>query len=188
MIIVKNRSSSCDWVVYHISLGGTVNLYLNGSYAASSPSNGGIYSPSSTIFTTNNSGTAVQSNQSGQTYVAYCFAEISGYSKAFSYTGNGSADGPFIFTGMRPAYVMIKRSDAADNWFVYDVARNTYNQMESRLYPNLSDAETTNSTNALDMLSNGFKIRSTGTALNTSGGTFIGIAFASAPFKFSLAR
>ena len=187
MIIVKNRSSSCDWVVYHISLGGTVNLYLNGTYAASSPGNGGIYSPSSTIFTTNNSGTAIQSNQSSQTYVAYCFAAVAGYSAFGSYTGNGSADGPFVYTGFRPAFVLVKKSDSgSESWVIVDTTRNTSNVMNSLLRPNTSDAEAT--ATWIDALSNGFKCRETYTGLNASGGTYIYMAFAQNPFKYSLAR
>jgi len=188
MIIVKNRSSSCDWIVYHVSLGGTNNLFLNGTYQAGSPSNGAIYAPSNTIFTTYDTGSAIQSNQAGQTYVAYCFAEVAGYSKFGSYTGNGSTDGPFVFTGFRPAYVMVKRTDTTGDWRVWDTTRETYNVMSAPLYPNDSGAEASSSVNNFDVLSNGFKVRNATAAINANGGAYIFMAFASNPFKYSLAR
>lgn len=123
------------------------------------------------------------------TYVAYCFAEVAGYSKFGSYTGNGSADGPFVFTGMRPAYVMVKRTDTGGanmNWIIWDATRNTRNVVGEEIYANLNDAGTTYTD--LDFLSNGFKIRNSTTWYNASGGTYIYMAFAQNPFKYSLAR
>jgi hypothetical protein len=126
--------------------------------------------------------------------VAYCFAPVAGYSAFGSYTGNGSADGPFVYTGFRPRYVMIKRTDNSGAWTILDTARDTYNEMDKILVADASSSEadfgTTNRN--VDFLSNGFKIRFTTaggtTDLNASGGTYIYAAFAENPFKNSLAR
>ena len=106
-------------------------------------------------------------------YIAYCFAEISGYSKFGSYTGNSSADGPFIYTGFKPAFVMVKRTDNTSDWQMQDNKRIGYNVNNYRLSANLADAETTSG--VMDFVSNGFKFR--GTPMNTTGGTFIYMAF-----------
>ena len=187
MIISKSRTSTGsdgNWPVYHKSLGATDYLILNTT--AATAANIGAYnntSPTSSVFSV---GTFTGTNGSALGIIAYCFAPIAGYSAFGSYTGNGSADGPFVFTGMRPAYVMIKRSSAVADWYVLDVVRNTYNAANLNLYPNLSNAEATFS--ALDILSNGFKIRNSDNDFNASGGTYIYMAFASNPFKTSLAR
>ena len=115
------------------------------------------------------------------------FADVEGYSKFGSYTGNGSADGPFVYTGFKPAFVMIKRTDSARNWVIVDSARSKYNEVLLTLEANVADAEYTNS-NVLDFLSNGFKAKSSGPSWNTSSGTYIYMAFAENPFKNSLAR
>jgi hypothetical protein len=125
-------------------------------------------------------------NTSTRKYVAYCFAPVAGYSAFGSYTGNGSADGPFCFTGFRPAFVLTKRTDSGGDWQLMDSSRDTYNVANKALFPNTTDAETTGYSK--DFLSNGFKIRDSGASLNASGGTYIFMAFASAPLKFSLAR
>ena len=120
------------------------------------------------------------------TYVAYCFAAIAGYSAFGSYTGNGSADGPFVYLGFRPRFVLIKRSDVAENWVIVDTARNPYNAVTDWLFANTSDSTYTFS--SPDILSNGFKLRNVGTGSNNSGSTYIYAAFAENPFKNSLAR
>jgi hypothetical protein len=185
MVIVKSRTlAGGHWTVYHSALGNTKGMLMNTSDSVYT--NSGFWNntnPTSTVFTVGTDGSV---NQSSQNQVAYCFAEISGYSKAFSYTGNGSADGAFVFTNMRPAYVLLKRTDTTGNWIVWDTVRNTYNVMGEELYPNLSNAGST--ATDLDVLSNGFKLRNTTADFNASGGTYIGIAFASVPFKFSLGR
>jgi hypothetical protein len=122
----------------------------------------------------------------GGTSIAYCFAEVPGFSRFGSYTGNGSTDGPFIFTGFRPAYVMIKASGATGGWMLWDDVRNTFNVEDKLLYADLSNAESTYT--GLDFLSNGFKIRNTSNDFNNSGITFVFAAFAESPFKYSLAR
>jgi hypothetical protein len=120
------------------------------------------------------------------TYVAYCWAEIAGFSKFGSYTGNGSADGPFIYTGFRPKFIIIKCTSNVDSWYMLDTSRSTYNATNQRLFANASSAES--SGDAMDILSNGFKNRSNTTLNNLNGGTYIYMAFAENPFKNALAR
>ena len=123
-------------------------------------------------------------------YVAYCFADVAGYSAFGSYSSNASSDGPFVFTGFRPRWVMIKKASGTTNtntgWYIYDTARSTYNVIGAYLLANSSSAE--NSFSAIDILSNGFKIRDTDSDKNTSASTYIFAAFAETPFKYALAR
>jgi hypothetical protein len=185
MIIIKNRStSSYDWMVYHTSIGNTKYLRFNQTDAeATSSSAFNNTSPTSTVFSLGNGSLG---NQSTYTYVAYCFAEVAGYSKFGSYTGNGSADGTFVYTGFRPACIIFKVSDGAASWLIHDNKRNTNNVVDKKLFPNLSDAEAT--ADVVDFLSNGFKLRGTNTQFNGNGYNYIFAAFAENPFKFSLAR
>jgi hypothetical protein len=119
--------------------------------------------------------------------VAYCWAPVTGYSSFGSYTGNGSADGPFVFTGMRPRWLLVKNTVGANNWVIIDSSRNTYNIMGQRLFPNLSDDEDTQE--AIDFLSNGFKVRNPSSSVfNQSTHVYIYAAFAEHPFQFSRAR
>ena len=185
MVIVKTRNSALyDWNSYHISLGNTQYIALNTTAAASSAvSLWNNTTPTSTVFTVNH----VAVNTSSNTYVAYCFAAVAGYSAFGKYTGNGSADGPFVFTGFRPRFVMIKGSSDADRaWVMLDTSRNTANVMNLNLYANASTAEAT--VTRADVLSNGFKVRATGTWVNNNASTYIYMAFAENPFKNSLAR
>jgi hypothetical protein len=187
MMIFKNRDGVANWPVYHISLGNTSACLLDTTAASSATANWwNNTSPTSSVVTIGSN-----ENTSTNKYVAYCFAEISGYSKAFSYTGNGSADGPFVYCGFRPAFVMIKKSSSTSNWVIQDMTRTPYNVAEEALFPNLSSATNAGFSGnnwSWDLLSNGFKIRNTGDDSNISGATYIGFAFASSPFKFSLAR
>lgn len=186
MVIVKSRNNVVDWVVYHASLGINYSIALNSTASPVNTANyWGSSAPTSTTFGVNVYG---GNGASGYTYVAYCFAEVAGYSKIGSYTGNGSADGPFVYCGFRPAYLMIRRSDSNIDWFVWDSARSTYNVADKVLYPNGSYAEAAGTAVAIDFLSNGFKIRNTDSSQNASGGNYIFAAFATAPFKYSLAR
>lgn len=184
MIITKGRDSvvgATNWSVYHASIGNTQRLVLNSTAAAATVATAwNNTSPTSTVFSI---GTNGDLNGSTATYVAYCFAEISGFSKAFSYTGNGSADGVFSYLGFLPKLILLKRTDTTGNWIMWDTVRNTYNVLGAELYPNLSNAES--SATDLDVLSNGFKIRNTTAAFNASGGTYIGFAWATNPFKNS---
>ena len=188
MIINKSRSTSpTDWGVYHASKGNTGAVFLNLTDAFTT--NSGYWnntSPTSSVFTL---GLAGNFNQSGQTYVSYCWAPIAGYSAFGSYTGNGSTDGPFVYLGFRPRFVMTKSYDAtagAGDWTIHDTSRNPYNTADLRLFANSSAAES--SSEAMDMNSNGFKIRATNSNCNTSGGGYIYMAFAENPFKYALAR
>ena len=184
MIIVKRRNSATDgWQTYHSSLGNTKLLYLNSTQAAVS----GVGTWQSTTPTTTKFYLEIGSggvNASGGTYVAYCFADVEGYSKFGSYTGNGSTNGPFVYTGFRPAFVMVKPYSAAGNWFITDAARDPDNVATQRLFANLSNAE--DSSALIDLTSNGFKLRMS-SALNDSA-NYIYMAFAENPFKNSLAR
>jgi hypothetical protein len=188
LIFVKGRdTSTADWFVYTSSLAATQFLVLNTSAAAATDTTAwNSTAPTSTVFSV---GGAYSTSFATKTYVAYCFAEVAGYSKIGSYTGNGSTDGPFVFTGMRPAWIMFKKSSGADGWIIMDSKRNTYNIANAILQPNNFAGESVDSTNyAVDFLSNGFKIRNSSTYYNESGGTLIFAAFAENPFKYSLAR
>jgi hypothetical protein len=179
LIITKNRSSgSFNWGVYHASAGNTVYGKLNLTDAFSSLPIWQNTTPSSTVFYVGNYNAA---NQGSDNYVAYCFAPVNSYSAFGSYTGNGSADGPFVFCGFRPRWVMVKRTDSSGTgWQVHDAARNTSNVVNLRLQPSNSDAESSYTT--YDFLSNGFKLRDSDASWNASGGTYIYCAFAESPF------
>jgi hypothetical protein len=124
----------------------------------------------------------------GATMVAYLFAEVPGFSRFGSYTGNGSTDGPFVFCGFRPRFIMVKRTDTTNNWLLMDTSRDPVNVMVNYLIPNSSGAEGAGTSYGFDFLSNGFKLKSTTGGGNDSGGTYIFAAFAEHPFKNSLAR
>jgi hypothetical protein len=195
LVIVKNRTNSGhSWAVRHVSLTATQNLALQTTDAAytvsSATSNGGIGTLSSTTFTFI-SGTVglLNVNATSNNYVAYCFAPVAGYSAFGSFTGNQSTDGPFVYLGFRPRWVLIKASSAVTDWWIWDTARNTYNVMNAVLYPDLSNAEySDSSTFLMDALSNGFKYRTSNSTVNGSGTTYIYAAFAENPFAYSLAR
>jgi hypothetical protein len=185
MVIVKKRSAATGWQVYNQTLGRNKVIYLDLNVAADTGANyWGTSDPTSSVFGLS---TDTSINGSGGTYVAYCFTPIAGYSLFGSYTGNGLADGTFVYTGFRPAYVMIKRTDGVGSWCIYDAARSAFNVVGNQLYAQLALAEDTGQ-NAIDFLSNGFKIRTTDNALNSSGANEIYMAFASNPFKYGLAR
>jgi hypothetical protein len=184
MVIVKSRTSTASWLVYHSSVT-TTNQYLvlNSTAAVASVTNiWGTSAPTATVMGGNSS----QWGTGSDNYIAYCFAAVAGYSAFGSYTGNGSTDGPFVFTGFRPRWILTKETSAAGNfWIIHDTARDTYNAATLRLYPNASDAEAT--ATDYDILSNGFKLRTTSTP-NISGSTYIYAAFAENPFSKALAR
>ena len=184
MIIIKNRTapSGYNWNVYHKSIGNTQRVFLDSTSAAIS----GVWnntSPTSSVFTIG--GNAVY--DSGD-YIAYCFAEVEGYSKFGSYTGNGSTDGPFVYCGFRPAFVMVKPTSRTGRWRIKDTTRDVFNVMERRLDASSTDAEATGSTEYIDFTSNGFKIRTSEGQFNGSGETNIYMAFAENPFKYANAR
>ena len=178
VVLVKPRSVAYSWCMYHKSTGNTHLLYLDTTGAASSFSVWNSTSPTSSVFTVNDN----QVNKSGETHIAYCFKEIKGYSKFGSYTGNGNADGTFIHTGFRPAMIIAKETSEARDWQIWDDKRLGYNASggNKNLVPNDSDAEDTYAD--IDILSNGFKLRSTSSAHNKSSQTYMYMAFAGAPF------
>lgn len=188
MMIIKNRvDGGRDWQVYHINLTSaayTLQLDLTAAQALN-PTQFNSTAPTSSVFSV---GTASATNASTNTFVAYCFAPVAGYSAFGSYTGNGSTDGPFVYLGFRPRFTFIKRTDAIANWRIHDTSRDTYNVASKTLYPNLSNAETSAASEYWDILSNGIKLRTSDAESNASGGTYIYMAFAENPFKYSLAR
>jgi len=182
MIIVKRLNVTSSWRIYHSSLGNTKNIILNSTAAeATSSTMWNNTSPTSTTFSL---GSYDEVNGSSAPHVAYCFADVKGFSKMGSYLGNGNADGTFVYTGFSPAFIMLKQSSASGrNWEIYDSKRIGYNVANYRLPPNTGGAEETNVN--IDILSNGFKARSTDADLNASGATYIFMAFAEAPFVSS---
>jgi hypothetical protein len=196
MIIIKWRTGGTgqSWAVYHASLGNDKYLALNSTAAATTDTN--LWqntAPTSSVFSV---GYDTWVNSNGFTYVAYCWAEVEGYSKFGSYTGNGSADGPFQYTGFRPKFVVIKKTSNAtnSNWLMQDTSRETYNANNyATLAANLNSNEPQSGAgsfegNFIDYLSNGFKIRSSGSNSNESSSNYIYMAFAESPFKYSNAR
>jgi hypothetical protein len=185
MMIVRNREYAGNWRVYHKSLGATKAVNLNNTDSAITDN--GFWentTPTSTVFTTGN-GYGYTTGGSTDDYIAYCFAEVKGYSKFGSYTGNGNADGTFVYTGFTPAFILWKASsDAGYYWQIMDNKRNTTNVAGKNLFPNLSDAEY-DYTNAIDFLSNGFKFRTGSGGINTSNVTYIYACFAQNPFVSS---
>ena len=181
LIIIKNRSSTESWRVYHGGLGATKEIYFDlTSAAGTSSSSFNDTEPTSSVFSV---GTGNGTNKSGDNLIAYCFAEKQGFSKFATYEGNGSSDGTFIYTGFRPAFLITKRADTGgDNWHILDNKRDIDNPTEQVLQTNEPTAEATTTTSKIDFLSNGFKCRGTGSSINTSGLTYIYIAFAESPF------
>ena len=177
MIIKITDGDTSDWYVYHKSLGNTGIMFLSNTNAVS---NSNAYwnstTPTSSVFTV---GDQTGNNSNNNTFVAYCFADVQGYSKFGSYIGNGNADGTFVYTGFKPAFVMRKDTSATNEWTLIDSKRSTYNQTNQTLVPNASDAE--DGDFDIDILSNGFKCRTAESAHNGSGRTYIYMAFAEAP-------
>jgi hypothetical protein len=184
MIICMNRGGGNYFPVYHVTNTASKTQWLQITNAASSDTAywQGV-TPTTSVFSI---GTNTNVNANGNTYVAYCFAPVAGYSAFGSYTGNGSADGTFVYTNHRPAFLLVKRTDTTSNWTILDFQREGYNVDNDPLFPNLNNAEGT--TDLADILSNGFKLRSTDASVNASGGTYIYMSLASNPFKYSLGR
>ena len=182
MIIIKERNNATSWIVYHhknTSAPATDYLLLNSTQATYDYADYfNDTEPTSSVFTID---TAGDINGSSDTYIAYCFAEKKGYSKFGSYTGNGNADGPFIYTGFKPAFVIIKPSSYSNSWLILDNKRNTFNPTNTRLEADGTGADYSG-LDYTDFLSNGFKIRTSNSHPNNSGGTLIYMAFAESPF------
>ena len=182
MMIVKKRSDGDNWSVYHQATGAGNFTILNTTAAsAGSSTMWNNTTPTASVFSLGNKG---EVNANGQTFIAYLFADIQGYSKFGSYVGNGNVSGSYIHLGFKPAFVIIKDATSARDWVMFDNKRNISNVVNNRLFPNSTDAQNT-SVDALDFLSNGFKIRSTNSTVNVSGNTYIYMAFAENPFVTS---
>jgi hypothetical protein len=190
MVIAKNRSSGTGglgWAVYHSSLGVNQPISLNSTAGTSTVAGyWGSGMTSSVVSLVTSASSDGYDNCTGN-MVAYCFAPVAGYSSFGSYTGNGSTDGPFIYTGFKPKFMLLKRTDTTGNWFMLDSARNLYNVTNTRLTAEGSYADDTDPGYAMDFLSNGIKLRATNN-VNISGASYIYMAFAEAPFKFSNGR
>jgi len=187
MIIVKNLDDTRDWVVYQHEMSSdpkTDHLHLNLTEAVDDYPFWNDTAPTSTVFSI---GAYSAVNKDGDSIIAYCWHSVEGYSKFGSYVGNGSADGPFVYCGFRPAFVMVKRTDATNSWCILDNAREAFNPVDKYLLADDAGSEGTSGL-TFDFLSNGFKLKTSSAAVNASGGTYIFMAFAEQPFKFSNAR
>ena len=184
VVIIKKRDGTTNWGFKHSSFASGAMAVLNTTDAPSNrngSTNGGIGDlTSSTTFGFIGGGAGTPSENNGS-MIAYCFAEKQGFSKFGSYTGNGNTSGTFCYTGMKPSFIIVKRTDATSNWRMWDNKRNTFNVVNKALLPNDSSAEQENSNQSIDFLSNGFKLRAGYADTNASGGTYIYMAFAEAP-------
>ena len=181
MIIFKNRDTTNNWNVFHKTLGNAKFIRLNDTGAAGNTSRFNSTSPTSSVFSL---GTTTAVNGSGNSIIAYCFAEVKGYSKMGSYEGNGANDGPFVYTGFKPAFLLLKNADAGGKWVMFDTKRDPINVVGGRLFASVDTNELTGS-NFLDINSNGFKILTGDTDHNGDEKTNIYMAFAENPFVTS---
>jgi hypothetical protein len=183
MYIARNIDDAEQWTTYHVGIGATHHLRLNTTVAKVDEAE--VWNdtePTSTVFSVGSSGAP---NGDGDAHIAYCFSEVKGYSKFSSYIGNGNADGTFVYTGFKPAFVISKKSSGTSNWVMFDNKRDVDNVCHHSLYANLSNAETTSDAKDIDMLSNGFKFRTAESEVNGSGESYIYMAFAENPFVTS---
>ena len=180
LILFKCRTEAAAWDVYHSSLTADYKLYFNDSVAKIDSAFMNDTEPTSSVFTYD------PGSQNGDVHIAYCFSSVSGYLKAHRYTGNGNANGPFVYTGFRVAYLLIKNADRGANWTVYDVKRESQNPIDQILEPNINNAEETG--HDFDFLSNGFKVRNTNNSFNANGEKMVYLAIAETPFKYANAR
>jgi len=176
MIILKSRSlASSNWTVYHSSLGASSVVRLNSTGSSFSGTAWGSTTPTSSVFTI---GTDYDTNQSSATYIAYCFADKTGFSKCGFYYGNGNADGTFAYTGFKPTWIMGKKVDGTtNNWYLFDSVRDTFNLTTKKLRPDTTAAENDNSSKAINIYSNGFKLKNTDAEFNNNGDKYIYLAF-----------
>lgn len=190
-IIVKARTTAAadfNPIAYHAGVAAdaqTDYLVVNLTAAAAdldTPWND--TAPTSSVFSV---GTYDGTNKNSDTFVAYLWAEVAGFSKFGNYTGNGNADGPFVYCGFRPSFIMVKRIDNTESWIIHDAARNAYNEPGNWVYANLSNVEDA-AANRIDLLSNGFKLRNAASGGNVSAGTYVFMAIAETPFKYARAR
>ena len=186
MIISKDRGGSSNvptWRTYHVSNGATKYLQLPQTDAASTFTDWNDTTPTSSVYSIGGSGGYRPTNTNSTNYVAYVFAEVQGFSKFGQYVGNANVDGPFIYTGFKPAFVLTKRTNSTSNWIIHDNKRIGNNPNNYDIYANLTNAEEDN--DRMDMLSNGFKMKLNNTDSNANAGTYIYMAFAETPFVTS---
>ena len=174
---VKSLANAEGMYTYWQPLGNTKQLLMSSTSAQGTTILWNNTTPTSSVFSVGNHSAVNGSSD----YIAYCFAEKQGYSKFGSYTGNGNANGSFAYTGFKPAFVFVKRTDGIDNWFINDNKRNPFNEAENPLRPNLNVEEYSGTGYGIDILSNGFKVRTADQGFNASGGNYIFMAFAEAP-------
>ena len=184
-LIIKNRTGTNSWPVWSRSYGNAGVMFLD--LQNTPPDTNSVFlngtTPTSSVFSI---GTAGHVNASASTYIAYVFNSVKGFSKFGKYTGNASTDGTFIYTGFKPAFILIKRSDSNADWYLQDNVRNqNFNGDPKTLQPNNANTEATIGTWSIDNLSNGFKIRESNAGVNASGGTYIYMALGQNPFVTS---
>jgi hypothetical protein len=178
MIITKSRTNGADWWgTYHHSLGNNKAVFLNDTAAEGTRTYWANSSPTANVFYVSSERSV---NGNGENLIAYCFAEKQGFSKFGRYDGNNSDDGPFIYTGFKPAFVIIK-SYSTNPWIMLDNKRGSYNVNQSKLFADASSAENNDTSNGIDFLSNGLKIRRNNSEINASGTAYIYMTFAEAP-------
>ena len=179
LIIARPYSTTSNWTVWHKSIPITQYLFLNTTAGLDTANQWQDTLPTSNVFYTSTGSTP--NLASGTSQIAYCFAEKKGFSKFGSYTGNGNADGTFVYTGFKPAWIMYKNASGTSDWYIQDIKRRTFNVNNVRLEANNSDAEVTGASDSIDILSNGFKLRHSSSSFNISGNNYIYMAFAEAP-------
>ena len=181
MIITKHRTSTENWIVYFKDTV-TRTGFLSLANAFSTPASTGFYGTSAHTSSVYYIGDDTSVNTNTETYISYLFADVQGFSRFGRYTGNANADGPFIYTGFRPAFVMLKQAtDGSTPWMIFDNKRDTFNETGQLLYPDVNNAEADDA-NPIDILSNGFKLRTSGSYNNGSGKVVTYTCFAEAPF------
>ena len=189
MVIIKALSTTSNWSTYHSILSNTQGMYLNSTNALWSDAT--VWNSTSPTSLVLSLGSNAAVNSSAVTFVAYCFTPVTGYSFFGSYTGNSANDGPFIYTGFKPRWIMVKNTAVAgDDWLILDTVRDTVNGASNILYAEVASAESTGAgpTPYIDVLSNGFKLRSSNTDFNNSGSLYAVVAFAETPFNYATAR
>jgi len=184
-IYVKNRDNTASHLIRHSSLAVNGTMILEGTSTPFGTDywNTASETRNSTVFSVSDNN---ESNGSSDAMIAYCFSSVAGYSKVGNFTGNGSANGPFVYTGFSPAFVMMKSATSGYSWITIDSARDPYNIANHRNWPNEAAAEV--ASEGIDFLANGFKLRGSGAGQNASGGNMVYIAFAKTPFKYATAR
>ena len=175
LVIIKDRDNTIHWPVGSTVMGWNKNMYLSLNSAQQTANHFQDTPPTNSLMYLS---TDAAVNGSGNNYVMYCFAGKTGYSKIGSYTGNGSADGTFIYTGFKPAWVMVKRTDSTNNWMIIDNKRTPSNTgTVPEIFADSNSAENNSTDGRFDYLSNGLKARGTNAVINASGGTYLYMAF-----------